>query len=197
MGKDSKACVERVARHFDYLPAFGFAVVSIEESSIGELRVTYKSRRAAVAVVVSNEYTRAEVQLMRLVDGELPEYPSLLVDSLLLHTFYLDDLLLLRIPDVREAVQLQHGPCNAEIDAQLAFWSTSLRRHGEDFLRGDLRVLDEMERLVRERAGQSAPERVVSIPVDTPGQADDSRWVPGVATEAPSVPGGASCWALP
>lgn len=101
---------------------------------------------------------------MRLVDGELPEYPIFVVDSVPVNTFYADDLLGLRLDSAGEVLASRHGLEPQEVEAQLAFWSEVLRDYGGDLLTGDLGVLDELEQMVRDRARQHRQEVVLWLP---------------------------------
>jgi hypothetical protein len=159
-----KQWAEQVGRHFGFLARYGFAVTGIDGSTWWEVRVTYRSPRSAVAVIRSVEFQRVEVQLIRLVDSELPEYPIFVVDSVPVNTFYTDDLLGLRLDGAGDVLASQHGLEPQEVEAQLAFWSEVLRDYGGDLLAGDLSVLDELEQMVRDRARQHRQEVVVSLP---------------------------------
>lgn len=160
----AEAWAEQVERHFGFIDRFGFVLTSVDASNLWEVRATYRSERAALAVIRSVEFQRVEVQLMRLIDGELPEYPIFVVDSVAVNTFYVDDLVALRRADADQVLARQHGLLAEEVEDQLTFWSDALREHGQDFLAGDLRVLDELERLVRDRTRQYPQEVVVWLP---------------------------------
>jgi hypothetical protein len=151
---EGKQWAEQVERHFGFLARYGFALTDIDASTWWQVQVTYRSPQSAVAVIRSVEFQRVEVQLMRLVDGELPEYPIFVVDSVPVNTFYADDLLGLRLDGADGVLASQHGLGPQEVEAQLAFWSEVLRDYGGDLLAGDLSVLDELEQTVRDRARQ-------------------------------------------
>jgi hypothetical protein len=153
----------RVRKHFDFLAGYGFALTGVEASLWWEVSVTYRSPASAVAVIYSMEFARVEVELMRLVDGELPAYPVFLVDSVPLNTFLADELLTLRAGANAIPKDLR-GLTEPEVEIQLAFWARALREHGRDFLAGDLRVLDELERRIRERVRRHRQEVVVWLP---------------------------------
>jgi transposase-like protein len=163
---EGKQWAEQVERHFGFLARYGFAVTGIDASTWWEVRVTYRSPHSAIAVIRSVEFERVEVQLMRLVDGELPEYPIFVVDSVPVNTFYAADLFGLRLAGADEVLASQHGLEPEQVEAQVAFWSQVLRDHGGDLLAGDLSVLDELEQRVRDRAGQHRQEVVIWFPED-------------------------------
>jgi transposase-like protein len=139
----------RVSVHFRYLKRWGFRF-SGADANMWEERATYRSHHSAINVVKDYQGPRVEVELMRLVDSELPEPEVFIVDSEPVNRFYVDELIRLRQPDGEAALaQLTDMPT---FDDQLKFLAAALRRHGADFLAGDLGVLDDLERIVRSRA---------------------------------------------
>ena len=175
---------EQVARHFGFVTEYGFVRTDVDAATPWEVRATYRAQGCALAVIRSHEFQRVEVQLMRLVDGQLPAYPIFIVDAVAVDTFYLDELLALRRPGAQEFVTRQRGLSAEEIEAQLVFWSGTLREYGQDFLAGDLRVLDELEQIVRNRAGQHRPEVVVWLPGGATAE-DEARAVERARTGIP------------
>jgi transposase-like protein len=145
------AWAAHVSVHFRYLKRWGFRFRSADANTWEE-RATYHSYRSAIDVVKDYQGPRVEVELMRLVDGELPPPEVFIVDSEPVNRFYVDELIRLRQPDGEAALaQLTDMPT---FDDQLRFLAAALRRHGEDFLAGELGVLDDLERIVRERASE-------------------------------------------
>jgi hypothetical protein len=181
---EGREWAEQVARHFGFLTRYGFVLTDVAPSTAWEVRVTYRSPLSALAVIRSNEFLRVEVQLMRLVDGELPAYPIFVVDSVPVNTFYADDLLRLRRADADQALARQRGLSPQDVEAQLVFWSAALRKYGQDFLAGDLPVLDTLEQIVRERARQHRPEVVVRLP-DGASADDQARAVEPIESAVP------------
>lgn len=157
--------VGRVRPHFDFLLGSGFTLTDVTAQGWWSLTVTYRSAAAGVEVSRSVEYNRVDMSLLRLVEGELPEYPVFVVDSVPLNTFHGDWLLRLR---GKSSNQPKFGLADSEIDDQLVFWADALRELAPEFLDGDLTVLDQLEQLVREHAAQS-PQRVT---VWTPSDAE-------------------------
>lgn len=179
-----RAWAEQVERHFGFLDRYGFMLTSVDASTWWEVRATYQSKYSALAVICSNEFRRVEVQLMRLVAGELPEYPIFVVDSAPVDTFYADDLVALRQANADQGLVRQRGLSDEDVEAQLAFWAAAIREHGQDFLHGDLRVLDTLERIVRDRARQHPPGVVVWVP-DSTSTVDQERTVELVRAKTP------------
>ena len=86
-------------RHFGFLDAFGFRSFGAEERSQWETSVVYKARQVALKICLSREVNRAEVNLIRLVDGEVPPYPIWITDEVLNWTL-LDNVIEARRPDL-------------------------------------------------------------------------------------------------
>jgi hypothetical protein len=139
----------RVSVQFRYLKRWGFRF-SGADATMWEERVTYRSDRSAINVVKDYQGPRVEVELIRLVHRELPPPEVFIVESDPVNRFYVDELIRLRQRDGEAALaQLTDMPT---FDDQLKFLAAALRRHGADFLAGELGVLDDLERIVRKRA---------------------------------------------
>jgi len=171
----------RVSVAFRYLKRWGFRF-SGADATVWEERATYRSDRSAIDVIKDYQCPRVEVELMRLLDGELPPPEVFIVDSQPVNRFYVDELIRLRQRD-GEAVlaQLTTMPT---FDDQLTFLAAALRRHGADFLAGDLSVLDELERIVRE----GVREHLQQVGVSLPDTASDAEQADSVALVRQVVP---------
>jgi hypothetical protein len=67
----------QVTAHFSFLEAtYGFHFASVDGASWWQTTVRYDSPTLAVRIDKSVEFERVEVWLIRLVDGQLPDYPS-------------------------------------------------------------------------------------------------------------------------
>ena len=155
---------KRVRPHFDFLADHGFTLADINAETWWQVAVTDRSAVSAVEVTLSVEFQRVELSLLRLVGGELPEYPVFIVDSVPVNTFLADWLLELRGDPAR---QPGRGLEPVEVEAQLAFWAAALRDHGADFLAGDLAVLDRLEQMIRDNARRHGPPEVaIWVPED-------------------------------
>jgi transposase-like protein len=160
----------RVSIAFRYLKRCGFRFNGAE-ATIWEERATYRSDRSAVSVVKDYQGPRVEVELMRLVDGELPPIEVFIVESQPVNRFYVDELIRLRAPDGEAVVaRLVNLPT---FEDQLTFLAAALRRHGRDFLAGDLSVFDDLERIVRDEVREHPQQVSVFLP-DTAGDAEQA-----------------------
>jgi hypothetical protein len=167
-----RAWVSRIRPHFDFLTGYGFHLADVDAGHWWKVAATYRSAVSAVEVACSNEYQRVDLTLHRLVDGEVPLYPIFIVDTVPVDTMHADWLLELRAEPTRRP---GHGLGDTEIEGQLAFWAAALRDHGSDFLAGDLAVLDQLERLIRDSARRVGPPQVTMwAPADSsPAQVAD------------------------
>jgi hypothetical protein len=166
---------ERVRTHFDFLSGHGFAVTDIQAADWWQVSVIYRSSTAAVRVAFNIEYERVDLELMRLVDHELPAYPIFVVDLVPVHTFHADLLLLLRGDPDRVPAEIC-GLDETQVQAQLIFWAAALRQYGGDFLAGDLDVLDQLERMIRDRARGLQQKVTIWLP-ETSAEDDEAHAV--------------------
>lgn len=96
------AGVKLVAPSFAFLEAHGFRLSATEDSSAWETW-QYTSAVSAVRVTRSNEFVRADVHLIRLVDGQVPAYP-IWITSERMNWALLDNVLEVRTPDLLRQV---------------------------------------------------------------------------------------------
>lgn len=141
-----EAWLHRVRPHFDFLLEQGYRLEG-GETSAWETWVQYVSATNAVRVTRSFEFQRAEVELIRLADGQVPPPGK---DHI--HYFaLLDNVVEARTPGQSP---VPGGLSDDEVEAQLASWSAALRSAASDFLAGDCAAIDEAEAVVRERMRQ-------------------------------------------
>ncbi|WP_310963227.1 hypothetical protein [Nocardioides terrisoli] len=171
MGKAAAQWRKTVDIHFGYLKDFGFRRVDSDDSSFWSLWVQYRSPTAALRVSKSNEFVRAEVHLIRLVDGEVPAYPIWITDARIDWTL-LDNVVEARRPELLDEASRQHGLKASEIEGQLSFWANVLKEVASDFLDGDFAPIDEAGALVRLRVAEHPQEVKVWIPNDAPEGAE-------------------------
>ncbi|MDX6240887.1 MAG: hypothetical protein QOG10_5707 [Kribbellaceae bacterium] len=157
----------QVEPHFGYLTDFGFTTIEDDDSSFWSLWVQYRSETAAVRINKSNEFRRAEVHLIRLVDGELPAYPIWITDDRIDWTL-LDNVVEVRQPSLVEHAGKLSGLTASRLDEQLGFWARVLRDVASDFLEGDFASIDEAGELIRRRVAEHPQQVQVWIPNDAP-----------------------------
>ena len=120
---------------------------------------------------------------MRLVDGEVPEYP-VFISSDRIDWVSLTDIVAVRRPDLLPACRDQRGLGEAEIRAQLDFWAGVLTDVVPDFLAGDAAAIDEAAVLIRQRVAEH-PQRIT---VSLPQEATDDELAAAVADARVGVP---------
>ncbi len=133
---------ESVGPHFDFLLTRGFAVTEVNAEDWWDIRVRYESPVAGVMVVLSFEFGRVEVFLMR---ARPPGHDS--------EKWFLDDLVALREPGEPTAPTGLDTPA---VTQALGYWADALRRLGSDFVAGDLTVLAELDRIQQARIARHA-----------------------------------------
>ena len=137
---------ESVGPHFAFLLTRGFAVTEVNAEDWWDIRVRYESPAAGVVVVLSFEFGRVEVFLMRArPPGSPPARDS--------GKWFLDDLVALREPGGPTAPAGLDTPA---VTKALGYWADALRRLGSDFVAGDLTVLAELDRIQQARIARHA-----------------------------------------
>jgi hypothetical protein len=149
--------------HFAFLEEHGFRLTATDDSSTWETWVQYTSATSAVRVTRSREFARVEVQLIRLVDGQVPAYP-IWVTSEPMNWALLDNVLEARAPELLQ--RAAGGVTGPEVDRQLAFWASALATAAPEFLDGDLAAIADAESIVRQRVSQHPQQVTVWIPDD-------------------------------
>ena len=147
-----------VASHFDFVMDHGFEPAGVHDG----FRATwcsYRSSNAVIRVTRSDEFGRAEVSLIRLVDDEVPPYPIWVTSEPLNHAL-LDNVLEARRSPLLEDSKRMSGLDDMALERQLAFWAEALRTVAPDFLAGSLSAIDEAESVVRARVAEN-PQTIV------------------------------------
>lgn len=144
-----------VNRHFRFLEEnFHVRVIATDDSTNWETSVTYASDTGAVIIRYSVEFNRAEVELVRLVDGKVPPVPIFIHPDTPIDRSLLDDLLRLRAPSEAEELKTLGGLDSKSVDRSLAFQAKALQRHGGDFLSGDCEVFKDFDSMIKAQVGQ-------------------------------------------
>lgn len=176
----------KVEPHFGFLVDHGFGQVETDDSSFWSIWVQYASGRAAVRISLSNEFRRAEVQLIRLVDGQVPPYP-IWITSDRIDWVLLDTVLEARKPSRLAETRSMTGLDGKRLDEQLAFWAEILRAVAPDFLGGDFAAMDETAEIVRARVREHPQQIVTWLPEDAAPGADEAALHDSAATVPPEV----------
>ena len=157
-----------VAAHFRFLQDdFHMSVISTDDSTNFETSVTYASDPSAVIVRYSVEFDRAEVELIRLIDGKIPRVPIFVHSDTPIDRALLDDLLLLRAPSDSDELKKLGGLGKDEIGRSLSFQALALRHHASDFLEGDTEVFKDFDRLIKARVAGNPQKIAISFPEGT------------------------------
>lgn len=171
MGKRASKWLQQVEPHFGFLREHGFTRVATDDSSFWSFRVRYASPHAAVQVAKSNEFTRVEVSLIRLVDGDVPPYPIWITSDRVDHAL-LDTVLEVRDKALLREAARMGGLVPEDVERQLSFWAATLREVAPEFLEGDLSAIDEAEAVVRQRVAEHPQQLTTWLPHDAPATAE-------------------------
>jgi hypothetical protein len=129
---------------------YGF-VITHTDSPWWETSVRYETMVTAIEINRSVEFDRVEVQLIRKVDGAIPEYPIFVSTTPILHYFLLDAVLNERAPELLAEVRAAKGLDEDQIECSLALWSEALEKFADDILQGDFTLFTILEAKVRAR----------------------------------------------
>lgn len=162
----------QVATHFGYLEtSYGFHVAEVNASTWWETFVRYESASLAVKVTHSVEFDRAELWLVRLVEGKLPEYPIFINPDTPINYVILDRALQNRAPEEAERLRELGGLSDEAVERSLAFLSSALRTYCDDTLHGDLAIFDAVAEQIHQEVREHPQEIRVVLPDTTkPGE---------------------------
>lgn len=153
--------------YFSFLRTkYVFHIAQADASSVWQTDLVYESQTAAVRVSRSVEFDRVEVELMRLVDGKLPEHPIFVLPDTVINDFLLDNLLILRAPHVLDELAAAKGLQDAQIVRSLEHLARAVEQYADDILRGDFTVFAAVEDLIKQRAREHPQVITVWIPED-------------------------------
>ena len=152
----------------------------------GGRRPRYLSSTLGLEVTRSVEFDRVEITLVRLVEGELPEYEVWVTDSPRNRVLF-DNVLIARAPDVDEASRALSGLSRGDEEEQLRFWADALRSVAPDFLEGDDAPLREGEQVVRQRVAENPQELTIWLPSDASQEEEDRAREEAMQTAPPNV----------
>lgn len=186
VGKQAAKWHSAVDEHFGFVIRMGFTHVDVDDSSFWSIWTQYRSESAAIRISRSNEFTRSEVHLIRLVDGEVPPYPIWITDERI-DWALLDTVVEARQPSLLADVQRQSGLKPAELDQQLRFWAQALLDVAGDFLTGDFAPVDEAAAIIRSRLADSPQKVQVWLPDDAPEGAEAQESKAVASTLPPNV----------
>ena len=159
----------QVASHFGYLETeYGFHLAEANAKSGWETFVRYESSFLAVKVARSVEFNSAELWLIRLVNGRVPEYPVFIYPDTPINYVMLDTVVSRRSPEAAAPFHSLRGLSEEEIERTLMFLATALRAYADDVLRGDFAILDAIADERHDYARQHPPQIKIWMPATTP-----------------------------
>jgi hypothetical protein len=108
MGKEAEKWAKEVDAHFGFLTQLGLDSRDVDHSSFWSSWVQYRSDTSAIRISKSNEFVRAEVRLIRLVNDQVPPYPIWITDEPI-DWILLDNIVESREPGLLSEVKRQTG----------------------------------------------------------------------------------------
>ncbi|HEU4783181.1 MAG TPA: hypothetical protein VFS83_07575 [Ktedonobacterales bacterium] len=164
----------QVADHFGFLETtYGFHFANVDGSSWWQTTVRYDSPLLAVRIDNSVEFERVEVWLIRLVDGQLPEYPIFINPDTPFNYVILDRALQVRAPQEAEGLLELKGLEDEQVERSLVFLADALRVYCDDVLRGDFAIFDIIAVQIHQEV-QEHPQEVRIILPDTAASGEEA-----------------------
>jgi hypothetical protein len=185
VARAAKAWERQVREHFDFLVDHGFRFVHVEEKWWATT-ARYLSPTLGLEVTRSVEFDRVEIELVRLVAGEIPEYDVWVTDSPRNRVLF-DNVLIARAAEVDEASRALSGVSSKDEERQLQFWADALRSVAPDFLEGDDAALRDGEQVVRQRVAGNPQELTIWLPSDASQEEEDRARDEARQTAPPNV----------
>ena len=103
----AKRWARTVKRHFGFLETdFGMTVIGMDDQSHWETTITYGRPTSGVVVRYSVEFDRAEVEIIRMVDGKVPPVDVFIFADTQSNRGSLDNLLAVRKPVAAEQLDI-------------------------------------------------------------------------------------------
>jgi len=167
-----EAWTAQVAAHFGFLKAtYGFHFANVDGASWWQTTVRYDSLTLAVRIDKSVEFERVEVWLIRLVDGQLPEYPIFINPETPINYVVLDRVLQNRAPQEAERLAELRGLDDEQVERSLDFLAQAIRAYCDDVLRGDFAIFDVIAEQLHEYVRYHPQEIRVIVADTTPDEA--------------------------
>jgi hypothetical protein len=177
-----------VDRHFVFLKRdFHMSVLATDDATNWETSVTYASDNVAVIVRYSVEVDRAEVELVQLIEGQVPRVPIFVHLDTPINRALLDLLLTVRAPSDAEQLKALTGLGKGMVQKALSFQATALQRYGRDFLAGDTSVFADFDRLIKAQVAKDPPVLRIHVPEGT-SQDEIDKTVAQARKADPRVP---------
>jgi len=177
----------QVEPHFAFLDDYGFRIEDrFASSSFWSTRIVYARDDHGIGVDRSVEFNRAEVALLRLVDGELPT-PQVWVTGAAISSILLDNVLRARDPNRFGGPRQLVGLGRQDVDNQLRELAAALREVAEDFLSRRFAAMEAGEQVIRSQLEQSPQELTVWLPDDATQDDEHQALADARATSPPEV----------
>ena len=127
--------------------------VTVERDKFG-IYISYRNATTAVRISFEPRERGIFVLLSRLVDGKIPPYPIFVSSNTVIDSFYLDDVIMLRNPTTKIQQKSPERHTKPWFVKQLSIYANSLTEVADDILKGNFEIFEDLERIVKERAGK-------------------------------------------
>lgn len=137
-------------RTFQFLvDNYNFKIKKTENSTYSTC-ILYQNSTTAVEICFEKRELQILVLLMKLIDDKIPKYPIFIQPDTVINSFYLDDLMALSFIEIK---QKKWGDKLTAEDLQetLTKYANYLEEFGNDILKGNFKVFNELEKKVKNR----------------------------------------------
>ena len=156
----------RVEPYFGYLRTkHGFRITQTD-SLWWETYIVYQSDRVAIKVTRSRESAWVETELIRLVDGTIPDVRVFVTPDEPIDRFHLEALLEQRAPQILDEIKAARGLEPEQVERSLALQAHALAEYATDVLLGDFTIFAAMEVRVKQHVKEHPQTLTIHIPDD-------------------------------
>jgi hypothetical protein len=147
-----------VKEHFRYLQEdYGFRLTKSKKEDSGYVLV-YLSSTTGVKITYEFREAYVFIMLYRLIDGHMVEDTGTIHEDSILHSFSLDDIILLRDPSALMKTTYEYGVETDVSDETKWFeqyvsdFAFKLKHFAYDVLLGNFEIFKDLDKIVKERA---------------------------------------------
>lgn len=163
----------KVESYFGYLRAqYGFRIAQTD-SLWAETYIIYQSDKVAIKVTRSLESNWVETELIRLVDGAIPDGLVFVNPDEPIDRFHLETLLRERAPQLLDELKSARGLGDEQVERSLALQARAVEEYAADILSGDLGIFATLDQRVKQHVKEHPQTLTIHIPDDAPvGEAE-------------------------
>jgi hypothetical protein len=176
-----------VRARFDFLLDHGYEFEGVDSSSPWQTSAAYRSPKYVVLVTNSREFMRGEVELVRLVAGEMPPPGVWITRYAELARTLLDNVVEARTPERMAELRAAAGRSDTELRAMLELCAKLLLEVAPDFLEGSDQAFSDAARVILARIERDPQKLTVWLPADASAEREEEEVAKARLTAPPEV----------